>query len=106
MRIPKDAVIAPAKITEYLLVQRRKNDKSQFLAQVGFTRDDPESLTAAIRNLIAEHEGVFDRRNEYGTFYRVEGNLHGPDGSLRVITVWIQRQIDDVFWFVTLKPVR
>ncbi len=106
MQIPSDAVIRPAKITEYLLVYRRKSDKSQYLARAGFTLDDPEALIAAIRSLIARHDATVDRHDEYGVFYRVKGALHGADGSVEVITVWIQREIDGVFSFVTLKPAR
>ena len=106
MRIPENAIIPESKLTEYLLVYRRKSDKSQFLAQAGFTQDDPNELALAIRDLIAENEAVIDRHNEYGTFYRVEGDLHGPSGVLAVVTVWIRRAIDDEYWFVTLKPMR
>jgi hypothetical protein len=41
----------------------------------------------------------------YGTFYRVEGILNGINGiQLKVISIWLQRQIDNKFQFVTLKP--
>jgi hypothetical protein len=106
MRVPSSAITPHAKLTEYLLAYRRKSDKSQFLAQAGFTEDNPAELAQAIRRLIAEHEAVVDRRNEYGTFYRVKGELKGPDGVLAVMTVWIQQEIDGAFRFVTLKPVR
>jgi hypothetical protein len=74
-------------LTQYLLFPRQKNDKSQFLAQVGFTRENSDVLEAAIRKLIVENEAVSDRHNEYGIFYRVEGELQGPYGILSVITV-------------------
>ena len=106
MRVPTSAVIPHAKLTQYLLAYRRKSDKSQFLAQAGFTQDKPAELAQAIRRLIAEHEAVVDRRNEYGAFYRVEGKLKGSEGVLEVVTVWIQQEIDGTFRFVTLKPVR
>lgn len=106
MRIPDNAVIVRAKITEYLLVYRRKSDKSQFLAQAGFRRDDPDELMKAFRRLIAEYDAIEDRRNEYGIFYRVEGDLYGPVGVLKVVTVWLHREIDSKYWFVTLKPAR
>ena len=105
-RVPSSAVIPHAKLTEYLLAYRRKSDKSQFLAQAGFTEDNPAELAQAIRRLIAGHEAVVDRQNEYGTFYRVEGQMEGPDGVLEVVTVWIKQEIDGVFRFVTLEPVR
>lgn len=108
MRIPEDLIISEDKITRYLLVQKARNDKSKFLAQAGFTQENPEALTRAIRfqAVAAEAaEAVEDRCNEYGTFYQVEGELIGTNGvSLSVVTIWLKRQIDDKFQFVTLKP--
>jgi hypothetical protein len=106
MKIPQSAIIPATKLTDYLLAYRRKSDKSQFLAQAGFTLDDPAALAGAIRGLIAEHDGTVDRRNEYGVFYRVEGILRGPQGDLEVITVWLRREVDGKYWFITLKPAR
>ena len=106
MKIPADAIIAREKLTQYLLVPRQKNDKSRFLAQVGFTLQNPDALEEAIRALIAENEAVTDRDNEYGIFYRVEGDLYGPYGILSVVTVWILRTNNNCYHFITLKPAR
>jgi hypothetical protein len=106
MKIPADAIIAREKLTRYLLVPRQKNDKSRFLAQVGFTLQNPDALEEAIRALIAENETVTDRDNEYGIFYRVEGDLYGPYGILSVVTVWILRTNNNRYHFITLKPAR
>ncbi|NEQ19625.1 MAG: hypothetical protein F6K28_08590 [Microcoleus sp. SIO2G3] len=56
--------------------------------------------------LLAESvEAVEDGTNEYGIFYRVEGDLSGTNGvNLSVVTIWLQRQSDGKFQFVTLKP--
>lgn len=105
-RIPENAVIPHAKLTEYLLAYRRKSDKSQFLAQAGFTQDNPTVLAQAIRRLIAGHDAIVDHRNEYGTFYQVAGELKGPEGGLAVVTVWIHQEFEGAFRFVTLKPKR
>nr|WP_228014549.1 DUF6883 domain-containing protein [Fortiea sp. LEGE XX443] len=89
------------------MVQKARNDKSKFLAQAGFTLENPEVLIAAIQSLIAIGEGVEDGSNEYGVFYQVAGELVGVNGvSLSVVTIWLQRQIDRKFQFVTLKPLR
>ena len=106
MRIPVDAIIPAEKLINYLLFSRQKNDKSGFLAQVGFTAKNPDDLETAIRILIAENGAIADRHNEYGTFFRVEGELRGPYGILSVVTVWILRTIDGQYRFVTLKPRR
>ena len=106
MRIPSDAIIQAKKLTDYLLTPRPKNDKSQFLAQVGFTRDNPGLLEQAIRKLIAENDAELDGQNEYGIFYRVTGVLVGPRGNLATVTVWIQLTNQHLYRFITLKPVR
>jgi hypothetical protein len=105
VRVPEDLIIPDAKITHYLLVQKARNDKSKFLAQAGFTQENPETLKAAIQNQAIATEAIEERSNEYGIFYQVEGELVGANGvSLSVVTVWLQRQIDGKFQFVTLKP--
>jgi hypothetical protein len=106
MKIPEDAIIPKEKLTKYLLTQRRKSDKSRFLAQAGFTPENPDVLDRALRKLIAEFDATSDRHNEYGTFFRVEGELYGPHGILSVVTVWILHPNDNRYRFVTLKPAR
>lgn len=83
------------------------NDKSQFLAQAGFTQADPEQLKEALLNLIQNYSAVFDRSDQYGDFYQVIGTLRGVNTiNLQVVTIWIQRKADGQFQFVTLLPQR
>ena|SRR5450432_78603 len=99
-----DAIISRNKLTDYLLRSREKDDKSGFLATVGFTQDNPDALEAAIRSATASAEAVLDRQNLFGTFYLVRQRLIGPNGrELRVIIVW-QKRIDESYSFVTLYP--
>lgn len=42
MKLPSDAIIAIEKITNYLLQWRPENDKSQILAQAGYTDQDAD----------------------------------------------------------------
>jgi hypothetical protein len=81
MRIPPNAVIPASKLADYLLTARPWDDKSRFLAQVGFSKADPGSLEQAIRHLKATEDAVVDGTNLYGTFYRVSGLLEGPSGG-------------------------
>jgi hypothetical protein len=105
VKIPADAIIPNDKLTRYLLVYKARNDKSKFLAQAGFIQENPEALRAAIESLAELVEAVEDGTNEYGIFYRVEGDLNGINGmNLSVVTIWLQRQSDGKFQFVTLKP--
>jgi hypothetical protein len=103
MRLPSDAIIPRDKLTGYLLVPQVKNDKSKFLAQAGFTPDNPDDLEAAIRRILAENDAVQDREDEYGISYRVSGALVGPDGNLAVITVWMYGTKEQNYRFITLK---
>lgn len=77
------------------------------MAQAGFTLDNPEALVNAIRLLIAKGEAIEDRRNEYGVFYQVVGDLTGVNSvTLSVVTIWLQRQVDRKYQFVTFKPYK
>lgn len=107
MKIPPDAVIADDKLTGYLLVPKPRNDKSNYLAQAGFTQHNPHALREALRSLASTQEAQPERSTEYGTLYWVEGNLIGPNGRhLFVVTIWLRRNVDRIFQFVTLKPAR
>lgn len=44
MFLPADAVIAEAKLTQYLLVPLPKDDKSKFLQKAGYTLDNWQQL--------------------------------------------------------------
>jgi hypothetical protein len=104
MRIPADGIIAEDKLTHYLLVQRLWDDKSGFLCQAGFVLEKWTELRDAIRVLSNAVDAVDDGTNEYGTFYRADGDLTGPIGSLSVTLIWMRRNVDTRFYFVTLKP--
>jgi hypothetical protein len=106
MRLPRAVVIPADKLSGYLLVARRHNDKAKFLERIGFTQDNPEVLEAAIRDLAAANEAVVDRQDVYGIFYRVEGSLVGPKGRIEVVTIWLERTVDGEIRFITLKPRR
>jgi len=107
MHIPDDAIIPQEKITNYLLAPRPWDDKSKFLARAGFMADDPVALERAIRRMTEQHEASNDGENDYGTFFRIVGELEGPNGlTLPVVLIWLQWKLDDTCHFVTLKPYR
>lgn len=108
MKLPTNVIIPREKLTKYLLIFRPESDKSQFLAQAGFTQSNPDMLEASLREMIATYEATLDRRNYYGDFYRVEGILRGANNcDLLVVTIWIiQANQDGYYRFVTLKPWR
>lgn len=45
---------------------------------------------------------VQDGHNNYGTFWRTEGLLVGPQANLRVVLIWLEWALDGTFHFVTL----
>ena len=105
MNIPADAIIPEAKLTKYLLVYKPRNDKSQFLAQAGFSLSNWLALKTAILQLNQSVEAQLDRSSEYGTFYNVSGELQGVNEiNLSVVTIWLQRKSDGKFQFITLVP--
>lgn len=95
MRILENTVIPDSKLTQYLLVEKARNDKSKFLAQAGFTIENLGYLRSAIQDLVKNNPATIDGYNEYGTFYQVQGELRGTNNiGLAVITVWLERQPD------------
>jgi hypothetical protein len=58
--MPQDAIIPDDKISNYLLKYRDKDDKSKFLAQAGFTEDNPEKLKLAILQLMETVDPIED----------------------------------------------
>lgn len=105
MKIPPDAIVPEEKLTHYLLVPREHDDKSQFLSQAGFTLDNPQALLRAIRRLTNTCEAVEEGKNEYGEFFRLDGDLRGTKGrKLAVATIWLRWVSDGQFRFITLIP--
>jgi hypothetical protein len=107
MIVPETAIIPEEKLTKYLLVPRPWDDKSKFLGQAGFHEDNADELMLSLRRLVIGAEASEEGTNEYGTFYRFDGALVGPNGlTLRVTTIWLRWHSDGSFRFVTLKPCR
>ena len=53
-----NAVIVKAKLTEYLLIPLAKDDKSQFLAQAGYTIENWQQLEQDLREQILSLEAI------------------------------------------------
>jgi hypothetical protein len=106
MLIPKDAIIADEKIIDYLLKPLKVDDKSGYLSLAGYTRDDYWELLKDIREQLLPGEGIPQRQDEFGTYYRLAGNLRGPNGRvLGVYSIW-QRTNRGSIRFITLYPDR
>src|SRR5580698_5895538 len=67
MRIPAEKVEIPAeKITDYLLMQKEKNDKSDFLSKLGYTIQNWKELEQDIRLLVVNNSAHIQRRSPFG----------------------------------------
>jgi hypothetical protein len=95
MRLPKDTVIAPSKLINYLLLFRPVDDKSKFLAQAGYSVNNWTQLEA-----VSSQEP-----NRFGDVYEIRGALTGPNRvMLRVVTVWMTEYQTGQTKFITLYP--
>jgi hypothetical protein len=73
MRIPvEEAMIPREKLTQYLLVSRLEDDKSKFLAQAGFTLENPDVLVKA-------NEGMRKMKPELYSRIVVNRDIPGED---------------------------
>ncbi len=109
MKLPaaEQAVIAPAKIRDYLLSTSHPigRFKEPFFASLGYTVADWARLEQDLLALAVSGDAEPGRENPYGQKYEVRGILNGPSGtSARVVTVWIVRLESDVPEFVTAFP--
>ena len=76
------------------------------MRRAGFELKNLPDLRAPIRRLADAVDAVEDGSTEYGTFYRVEGMLEGPTGTVAVACIWMKLVVDGRFRFVTLKPLK
>ena len=105
MKLPADLFIAPEKLTDYLLVWQRRGDKSAFLARAGYDLETVLRLEADLRRLAAQAEAIQVRKNEFGDYYEIAGDLVGPNGfRLRVKAVWMNERLSGQTKFITLVP--
>jgi hypothetical protein len=101
------AVIAPAKIRDYLLSTSHPvgRFKEPFFASLGYTSTDWQRLEGDLRVLATSEDAEFGRRSLYGQKYEIRGTLAGPSArSAGVLTVWIILFNDEAPQFVTAFP--
>ena len=107
MILSADAVIAKAKVVNYLLARRRENDKSEFLAQAGYSATQANQLVEDIRRQLLPMDAEHEETTEYGDTYRICGTLTGPNGrALRVVSIWMTESATGTTKFITLYPER
>jgi hypothetical protein len=107
MRLPSNAIIAPSKLTNYLLVFKQRNDKSKWLASAGYDLSSWRQLEHDLRVQILSKEAHFDENNRFGNVYRIDGQLQGPNGNtLAVRTVWMIEHASGQAKFITIYPLK
>jgi len=105
VKLPSNTLIAPEKLTRYLLVQREFDDKSQFLRQAGYTLETWEQLERDLRVQVLPHDAVLIEQTVYGNILEIRSSLTGPNGqTLFVKTIWMEELRSDVTKFITLYP--
>jgi hypothetical protein len=109
MKLPaaERAIIAPAKIRDYLLSTSHPvgRFKAPFFASLGYTSANWRRLEEDILALAVSGDAELGKASPYGQKYEIRGTLSGPSGrSAGVLTVWIILFGDDVPQFVTAFP--
>lgn len=79
---------------------KKKNDKSFFLKQLGYSLNNYEDLINDIKLIAVTGEIVLSRETEFGDLYKINGLLK----DAMVVTIWIEQVSYNAFRFVTLYP--
>lgn len=64
-----EIIIEQAKITQYLLIPKTKNDKSKFLNDLGYFLHNWQELETDIRKIALENEPVFQKKHLWVVIY-------------------------------------
>ena len=105
MKLPDNALISYEKLTQYLLALRKRNDKSQWLAQAGYTLENWQVLENDLRNQILSADATPIENTVYGQMYEIRRNLIGPNRiTLLVRTIWMTETVTGKTKFITLYP--
>lgn len=110
MKLPNltKAIVPQEKLADYLLsfTHRDGRHKAAFFTRFGFAADSWETLAAALRRHIADHEVIKTEDSPFGKRYLIEGPVAAPDGRMPVIrSVWFIRTEEDTPRFVTAYPL-
>ncbi|MCB8946238.1 MAG: hypothetical protein H6658_21035 [Ardenticatenaceae bacterium] len=106
-KLPPDTIIAPAKLRDYLLVWRGKDDKSKWLATAGYTVNNWIQLQQDLRAQILPLEAAFVEETRFGQMFEIKGALTGPNGKqLFLRSFWLLESDTEQTKFITLYPDR
>jgi hypothetical protein len=96
--------IPQRKIVNYLLDLTHPDGRGKaiFFIRFGFTLENWEQLTDALRTHAYEHEVAQVEQSTFGVRYVVEGILNTPDGRNPMVrSVWFVETDQDITRFVT-----
>jgi len=87
MKLPENTLIASEKLTKYLLIPKKRNDKSEW-----FAKALPKNATLV-------------EKTEFGQMYEIRAKLIGPNGKiLSTLTVWMTDIETGKTRFITMYP--
>ena len=100
------ARIDDLKVRGYLLspVHPVGRFKARVFAAAGFGESTAEQFVAELRRIAESGEVEETEDIKFGQKYTVPGELHGPAGLVRVLTVWIQEPDQLAPRLVTVQP--
>lgn len=105
MALSPNALIATEKLTKYLLLFRKHNDKSNWLATAGYNLENWRELENDLRVQILSLEPIPVECTRYGQMFEIKGRLKGPNGkNLAVNTKWMIENETGITKFLTLYP--
>lgn len=105
MKLEPPFLIAESKLTNYLLVFRAKDDKSNYLNLAGYDLSNWQTLKQDLLNLVLSGESKFERADDYGIYFSVIGQLPGINNRLLwVKTTWMRDSDEEITKFITLYP--
>jgi hypothetical protein len=78
--------------------------KARVFATAGFSESTIELFVAEIRRVAAAGQVEEVKDTEFGRKYTVPGELNGPGGVTRVLTVWLQEPEQSAPRLVTVHP--
>ena len=105
MKLSKQIIITREKLTKYLLVLQKRNDKSQWLSKAGYTLENWKRLENDLRKQILSIDAIPTEQTEYGQMYEIRGILLGPNGKrLAVCTIWMKEPATGDIKFITMYP--
>ncbi len=105
MKMSSNLVIENTKLTRYLLVYQKKDDKSKYLSQYGYTLDNWQLLKQAIIQSVEGQEIEEITETDWGKRFKIKSKWNSINGkSIKVITVWQQTEGEDIIKLITLYP--